>query len=293
MISSVDILEWPTGRLDLSEGTQVMGILNVTPDSFSDGGQYARIDQAVAHGLDMVTQGATVIDVGPESSRPGSQPVPRVEQIRRSVPVIEALAARTEAVISIDTPDVAVAAAALDAGANLLNDITAGAHEAMLTLAAERQVPIVLMHMQGAPKTMQQEPVYGDVVTEVRDFLLARARRAEALGVPSERIILDPGIGFGKTLDHNLALLRHLEVLMEPGYPVLLGTSRKRMLGELTGRAIPSERVYGTVATTAWAVQQGVSLVRVHDVAATVDVVKVTQAICKKEKDGCVSSYKI
>ena len=279
MANPRDILQWPTGRLDLSNGTQVMGILNVTPDSFSDGGQYDQVDRAVAHGLDMVAQGAALLDIGPESSRPGSEPVSSVEQIQRAIPVIEALVQQVDVPISIDTSDVAVARAALDAGANILNDITAGANEAMLSLAAKREVPIVLMHMQGAPKTMQQDPVYGDVVVEVRDFLLDRAHQAEALGVLSRHIILDPGIGFGKTLEHNLVLLKHIDVLIETGYPVLVGTSRKRMLHELTGREDPIERNYGTAATVAWCVQAGVSIVRVHDVAPMVDVAKVARAI--------------
>ncbi len=279
MASTRDNLQWPTGCLDLSNGTQVMGILNVTPDSFSDGGQYDQVERAVAHGLDMVAQGAALLDIGPESSRPGSEPVSSVEQIQRAIPVIEALVQQVEVPISIDTPDVAVARAALDAGASILNDITAGANEAMLSLAAKREVPIVLMHMQGAPKTMQQDPVYGDVVVEVRDFLLDRARQAEALGVLSRHVILDPGIGFGKTLEHNLVLLKHIDVLIETGYPVLVGTSRKRMLHELTGREDPIERNYGTAATVAWCVQAGVSIVRVHDVAPMVDVAKVARAI--------------
>lgn len=273
------VLQWPRGRLDFSGGCLVMGILNVTPDSFSDGGQFLDPKTAVEHGLQMVAQDAAMIDVGGESTRPGSKPVPPAEQIRRIVPVIGALAERIDIPISIDTTDVEVAWAALRAGASILNDITALGDDRMAELAAQQQVPVILMHMQGTPATMQTEPHYDDVVQEVRDFLVARAEKAIRLGIPRERIFLDPGIGFGKTLEHNLALLRSLDRLVATGHRVLVGPSRKGFIGKLTGRDKPAERLSGTAAAVAWCVWAGASIVRVHDVAEMVDVAKVTRAI--------------
>jgi dihydropteroate synthase len=242
------ILEWPGGRLDFSSGCLVMGILNVTPDSFSDGGQFFDHGRAVEHGLEMAAAGAAILDLGGESTRPGSAPVPAVEQLRRVVPVIEALAAKTAVPISIDTHDVEVARAALETGASIVNDIMALADERMAELAAGRQVPVVLMHLQGTPATMQKEPRYEDVVTEVRDFLVARAACAESFGIPRERIFIDPGLGFGKDLHHNLLLLKNLDQLVATGYRVLVGPSRKSFLGTLTGRENPAERIFGTAA---------------------------------------------
>jgi dihydropteroate synthase len=273
------VLEWPTGRLDFSSGCLIMGVMNVTPDSFSDGGQFFDFDRAVERALEMAAEGAAMIDIGGESTRPGSAPVPAAEQIRRVVPVIEALAAKVRIPISIDTHDPDVALAALDAGASILNDITALADERLAELAARRQVPVVLMHMQGTPATMQIEPHYDDVVTEVRDFLVARGAAAQESGIPPERIFIDPGIGFGKSLHHNLLLLKHLGALVATGYRVLVGPSRKRFLGTLTGRENPAERVFGTAATVALCAAGGVSVVRVHDVGPMLDVLKVTQAI--------------
>jgi len=211
------VLEWPKGRLDFSGGCLVMGILNTTPDSFSDGGQFLDPGAAVEHGLKMADEGAAIIAVGGDSTRPGSGAVPPVEQIRRVVPVIGALAERVDVPISIDTTNPDVARTALDAGASILNDITALADERMAQLAVQQQVPVILMHMLGTPATMQAEPRYDDVVTEVRDFLLARCEQARSLGVPKERLFIDPGIGFGKTLEHNLQLLRDLETLVTTG----------------------------------------------------------------------------
>lgn len=273
------VLEWPRGRLDFSSGCLVMGILNVTPDSFSDGGLFFDAQRAVAHGLEMAAQGAALIDVGGESTRPGSQPVPPAEQIRRVIPIIEALAGRIGIPISIDTHHVEVARAALTAGASLLNDITALSDPQMAELAARQQVPVILMHMQGTPATMQVEPRYEDVVTEVRDFLLARCARARSFDIAKERLFIDPGIGFGKTLQHNLLLLRRLEMLVATGYRVLVGPSRKAFLGQLTGKAKPADRLFGTAAVVALCAAAGVSIVRVHDVAQMADVVKVTNAI--------------
>jgi dihydropteroate synthase len=277
------VLQWSKGRLDFSGGCLVMGILNTTPDSFSDGGQFLDPGAAVEHGLKMADEGAAIIDVGGESTRPGSGSVPPAEQIRRVVPVIGALAERVDVPISIDTANPEVARAALDAGASILNDITALADERMAQLAVQQQVPVILMHMLGTPATMQAEPRYDDVVAQVRDFLLARCEQSRRLGMPQERILIDPGIGFGKTLEHNLQLLRNLEALVATGYRVLVGPSRKGFLGKLTGRDKPAERVFGTAAAVAHCVQAGVSIVRVHDVPEMLDVVKVTQELMKDD----------
>jgi len=256
-----------------------MGVLNVTPDSFSDGGQFMEVERAVVHGVRMVEEGAGIVDVGGESTRPGSEPVPAAEQIRRVVPVIEQLRGRVKVPISIDSYNVEVVRAALGAGAGMVNDITALGDTAVGEVAAEYEVPVVLMHMQGMPATMQIEPKYEDVVGEVLEFLVRRARRAEDLGIPRERIFIDPGIGFGKTVEHNLRLLKEIGRFVATGYRVLVGTSRKSFIGAVTGKDEPKERVYGTAATVAWCVEQGVSVVRVHDVGAMVDVVKMVWAI--------------
>ena len=259
-----------------------MGILNVTPDSFSDGGQFLDADRAVEHGLEMAAQGAAILDVGGESTRPGSQPVPPAEQIRRVVPVIGALAERIDIPISIDTHDVEVARAALMAGASILNDITALSDKRMAELAAQQQVPVVLMHMQGTPATMQVEPHYDDVVTEVRDFLLARCDEARSFGIPRERLFIDPGIGFGKTLQHNLLLLRHLgraggHRLSRPGRPEPQGAS------SASSRARRSPPTGSSARRPRWPSVRaaGVSIVRVHDVGEMLDVVKVANAIMR------------
>jgi dihydropteroate synthase len=273
------VLQWPRGRLDFCGGCLVMGILNVTPDSFSDGGQFLDPEAAIEHGVRMAAEGAALIDVGGESTRPGSKPVSPAEQIRRTVPVIGALAERIDIPISIDTTDFDVARAALLAGASIINDITALSDARMAEVAVQQQVPVVLMHMQGAPDTMQTEPQYNDVVAEVRDFLVARAEKAVRLGIPKERVFIDPGIGFGKTLEHNLLLLRNLDKLVATGYRVLVGPSRKGSIGKITGRDKPADRVFGTAAAVAHCVMAGVSIVRVHDAPEMVDVVKVTRAI--------------
>jgi len=274
-----DIVEWPLGRLDFSDGPVVMGVLNVTPDSFSDGGRYVDPQAAVAHGLEMAAQGAAIIDVGPESSRPGSTRVDADEQIRRAAPVIEQLARQMDVPISIDTYHPTVAAAALDAGAAMINDITALSDLQMARLAAERGAAVVLMHMQGTPETMQREPHYDDVVREVRDFLLARAGRARQAGIPGERIFIDPGIGFGKTTEHNLTLLKRIDRFVECAYRVLVGTSRKRFIGEITGRSDPTDRLAGTLATVAHCAAAGVAIVRAHDVGPVADVLRMMRVI--------------
>jgi len=284
------IVEWPSGKLDFSVrpgspqagGCLVMGVLNVTPDSFSDTGLYFDADRAIKHGLKMAADGAAIIDVGAESTRPGSQAVPAKEQIKRAIPVIEALVRKTDVPVSIDTYDYEVAKAAVEAGAAMINDITALGDERMGTLAAKYGVPVVLMHIQGTPATMQNEPKYDDVVGEVRAFLLDRAKKAEKAGIPKERIFIDPGFGFGKTAEHNLLLLKNIGRFVDSGYRVLVGTSRKAFIGRITGKENPAERIFGTAATVALCAAAGVSIVRVHDVAEMSDVVKMVNAVSQR-----------
>jgi dihydropteroate synthase len=260
-----------------------MGVLNVTPDSFSDGGRFASVDAAVAHARQMVEQGADLIDVGGESTRPGSTPVPADEQIRRIGPVIRQIAPLPVA-ISIDTTKASVARAALDAGATLINDISAGLDDAdMLPLVARRQVPVVLMHMQGAPANMQNDPSYGDVVREVVEFLRKRIGAAGAVDVAQDRILVDPGIGFGKSLTHNLQLLNRQAELAALGRPVVIGTSRKGFIGTITGESDPARRLFGTAASVAWSIAQGAAIVRVHDVRSMRQVVEMIRAIQRVE----------
>lgn len=265
--------------LDFSAGPLIMGILNVTPDSFSDGGQFFDTEKAVTRALQMAADGAAIIDIGPESTRPGSEPVSTDQQIKRAVPVIEQLSKNTDAVISIDTRNYEVAKAALNAGAGLINDITALADERTAKLAAEYQTPVILMHMQGEPQTMQAKPKYADVVGEVLKFLLERAKRAEQFGIAKEKIFIDPGIGFGKTLEHNLFLLKNIDKFVATPYRVLVGTSRKSFIAKITGKEEPSKRIFGTAATVALCAAAGVSILRVHDVAEMIDVIKVANAI--------------
>ncbi|MBN2164565.1 MAG: dihydropteroate synthase [Pontiellaceae bacterium] len=267
--------DWPCRNrtLRLGERTLVMGILNVTPDSFSDGGEYIDPDKAVTHALEMIRQGADIIDIGGESTRPGAAPVSADNEIRRTAPVIEAIRRKTELPISIDTMKATVAEAALSAGADIINDVSGfEADPAMAGVAAESGAGVVLMHMKGTPRTMQENPVYADVVQEVVDYLAARAGAVEQAGVARERIVLDPGIGFGKTLEHNLALLRHLPELLAAGYPVLVGASRKRFIGQITGRENPEDRRAGSLGVAAWSVGAGAHILRVHDVIDTCDV---------------------
>ena len=267
--------------LDL-ERPLIMGILNVTPDSFSDGGEFMSPRQALTHAMSMAEQGADIIDVGGESTRPGAQPVDAVAQKKRVIPVIQALRAQLPARvrISIDTTSSAVASAALVAGADIINDVSAGRGDpAMLQLAADHGVPIVLMHMQGTPLTMQHNPSYQDVVDEVARFLVDRADAARQLGVHKEAIILDPGIGFGKTRQHNLTLLAHLSRLAGLGYPLLLGTSRKRFMGELSRVQEPRKLMPATCGTTALGVMAGVAVFRVHDVMENRQAADVAWAI--------------
>lgn len=258
----------------------IMGILNVTPDSFSDGGKYADRQSAVQQVQRMLSEGVDIIDIGGESTRPNSDPVPALEQIARVVPVIEAIRQESEVFISIDTTSSEVAQAALDAGANLINDVSAGLNDpAILTLAATRNVPIILMHSKGTPKTMQDNPHYDNVVQEVIDALQQRIAAALAAGIQRDNIILDVGIGFGKRKQDNLDLLAQLAAFVALGFPVLLGTSRKRFMGSICDVSEPAELVTATAVTTALGVMDGVSLFRVHDVRENRQAVDIAWAI--------------
>jgi dihydropteroate synthase len=263
--------------LDLSHPI-VMGILNVTPDSFSDGGQFIDVSKAVEHALFMIEQGAGMIDVGGESTRPGAADVSEEEEIRRVVPVIEALVARTSIPISIDTSKAAVMSAAVASGASLINDVRALQEPGALEAAARTDAAVCLMHMQGQPRTMQHEPRYDDVVGEVTAFLEQRVEACLAAGIGRDRLVLDPGIGFGKRLEHNFALLAHLPELGRSGLPLLVGVSRKSMFQALLGRPV-EQRLAGGLAVATAAVLAGAAILRVHDVAETVDAVKVAQAL--------------
>ncbi|MBN8716721.1 MAG: dihydropteroate synthase [Stenotrophomonas sp.] len=275
------------GRLLTLDRPRVMGIVNVTPDSFSDGGAHADPEAAIAHGLRLVEEGADILDVGGESTRPGAAPVPVEEELRRVLPVIAGLAARVDVPISIDTRHAEVMRAAVAAGAGMINDVQALRGEGALEAAAELGVPVVLMHMQGQPGTMQDAPHYDDVVGEVHRFLAERIFACEMAGIERRRIVVDPGFGFGKTTVHNLQLLAQLRRFTELGVPVLAGLSRKRSIGELTGREEPRARMAGSVAAHLIAAQNGAMLVRVHDVAATVDALKVWQAVAAVPAPRC------
>ncbi|MBS3968162.1 MAG: dihydropteroate synthase [Truepera sp.] len=266
----------PDGYRIAWRGVALMGVVNITPDSFSDGGRYLAATAAVAQARALTAQGALIIDLGAESSRPGAEPVSAEEELARLLPVLAGLR-DLAALISVDTAKPAVAEAALAAGAHLINDIGGLRKQAMLEVCARYRVPVVVMHMQGEPLTMQQAPHYHDVVAEVTAFLAAAAERALKAGVPS--VILDPGIGFGKTLAHNLALLRGLNRLVALGHPVLVGVSRKRLIGELTGVAEPSGRDLGSIAAGLYAAAQGAGLLRVHKVAEHTQALKVWQAL--------------
>jgi dihydropteroate synthase len=255
----------------------VMGVLNVTPDSFSDGGLHADARAAVAHGLRMVEEGAAIVDVGGESTRPGAAPVDTAEELKRVIPVIEALA-RHGVLLSVDTSKPEVMRAAIAAGAAMINDVRALRAPGALEAAAESGAAICVMHMQGEPRDMQADPSYADVVGEVRDFLAARVEACIAAGIAAERLCIDPGIGFGKRPEHNLELLRRLDELTRGDLPVLVGVSRKSIVGHLTGRAT-GDRLAGSVALAALAAERGAAIVRAHDVAATVDAVRVGAAL--------------
>lgn len=266
----------------------IMGILNVTPDSFSDGGAYPSTHDALTRARDMIREGAAIIDIGGESTRPGAQRIDAGEQKNRILDVVEQVAssAPKEVLVSVDTTLSEVARCALDAGAGMINDVSAGRDDdGMLALAAERQVPICLMHMQGTPENMQSDPYYEDVVEEVRTFLGERAETARKAGVSAENIIVDPGIGFGKTTGHNLQLLAHLAHIVDLGYPVLLGTSRKRFMGAVASAADPLMRIPATTVTTGWGRCAGVRLFRVHDVWQNRQALDLTEKILEAEDD--------
>lgn len=259
---------------------QIMGILNVTPDSFSDGGQHADDVAACAAGLEMLQQGASILDIGGESTRPGAICVEEVEEIARTAPVIAALREKTSAPISIDTRKAAVALEALEAGADLVNDVSGFTYDtALAPLAAQAGVPVCLMHTQGSPEHMQDDPQYDNVLLDVYDFLSEQIDRLEAVGVLRDQIVVDPGIGFGKTLAHNLQLLKNISLFHGLGCPILLGASRKRFIGEIGGEAQASARMPGSVAVGLAALGQGVQILRVHDVAATAQAVRLWQAV--------------
>ena len=276
------VLRCGVRTLDLSR-PRVMGILNVTPDSFSDGGRYAGLARALDHARTMLADGADVVDVGGESTRPGAAPVDEATELARVVPVIEALA-REGALVSVDTTKPGVMRAAIGAGAAIVNDVGALRAPGAIEAVAGSGVAVCLMHMRGTPATMQSAPEYADVVAEVRGFLLARARACEAAGIARDRIVVDPGFGFGKTLAHNLDLLARLDAIVASGYPVLAGLSRKSMLGAITGRP-EGERMAASVAAALSAVQRGAAIVRVHDVRETVDALAVWRATVGRERN--------
>jgi dihydropteroate synthase len=268
--------------VELGKRTFVMGILNATPDSFSDGGLYLQSEQAIAHGLRLAEDGADIIDVGGESTRPGAKPVSVEEEIHRVIPVIEGIRRESEIVISIDTYKAPVAEAALAAGANMINDISAlRFDEAMVDLLAEHDVPVVLMHMQGEPQTMQENPQYNDVILDIITFLRERITAAVAAGV--SQIIVDPGIGFGKTVEHNLEILRRLDELKSLGRPILIGPSRKSFIGRLSSAPLGG-RLPGTIASVVLGIAKGADIVRVHDILEVKRAVQVADAIIRGDR---------
>jgi dihydropteroate synthase len=283
-VSVITPLLWRCASAVLPCGvrTLVMGIVNVTPDSFSDGGELLDPGVAVNRGLEMVADGADILDVGGESTRPGSEEVSTADELARVVPVIERLASETDTPISVDTRKAEVAAAALESGAVIVNDVTAGVDPAMFGVVRDARAGLVLMHMQGEPKTMQLHPEYRDVVGEVHEYLRERVEAAIASGIERDRLCIDPGIGFGKTLRHNLILLRDARTLLDLGLPVLVGPSRKRFIGSLLATDA-DDRLEGTAGAVAWLVAQGVHVVRVHDVKEMARVVRVVDAIARGE----------
>ncbi len=267
--------------LDLSR-PQVMGILNVTPDSFSDGGRYNRIDAALRHAEQMLEAGATIIDVGGESTRPGAPPVSAEEELQRVAPVVEQLVCRLDALVSVDTSSPALMREAALLGAGMINDVRSLSRDGALQAAAQGNLAVCLMHMQGEPQTMQDSPQYDDVTTAVRTFLADRVAACEAAGIARERLLIDPGFGFAKTLAHNLSLFRHMQALHDLHLPLLVGVSRKSMIGKVLGREV-DQRLAGSLALAALAVQQGAHILRVHDVAETVDVLRILEAVAEAD----------
>ncbi|MDD2159010.1 MULTISPECIES: dihydropteroate synthase [Pseudomonas] len=277
VVSTFNRLPCGSRFLDLSS-PQVMGILNVTPDSFSDGGRFAQCDAALRHAEAMWRAGATLIDVGGESTRPGARAVSPVEELERVAPIVEAIARELDVIISVDTSTPAVIRETARLGAGLINDVRSLQCDGALDAAADSGLPVCLMHMRGEPTTMQHNPQYPDVVAEVREFLLERLAACAAVGITAERIVLDPGFGFAKSLEHNLSLFKHLQVLHELGRPLLVGVSRKSMIGKVLGYEV-GERLYGSLALAALALSKGAHILRVHDVAETVDVVRMIAAV--------------
>ena len=271
-------MSWQIRGRAAIDGPLLMGIVNVTPDSFSDGGRFFSSEQAIEHGRRLVADGADIVDVGGESTRPGAEAVSEEEESRRVLPVIEALAS-DGAIVSIDTSKPTVARAAIEVGASIVNDVSASPE--MVEIAGETGAGLVIMHMQGTPRSMQIDPTYVDVVREVRDFLVQRAAFAVDRGVDKRQIVIDPGIGFGKTLEHNLDILTHIDVFVATDYPVLIGASRKSFLGLLTGETMPERRDLATAATTALAVAAGVFAVRVHNVAVSRPAMQVASAMVR------------
>ena len=270
--------------LDLGSRTHVMGILNVTPDSFSDGGQFAVTDRALAHARDMAAAGADIIDIGGESTRPGAEPLIEDEELRRIVPVIEGLAAEGLGPLSVDTYKSSVAARALRAGASIVNDISGLRFSPdMGSVIADHGAAVVIMHIQGTPRDMQADPVYSDVVAEVMQYLEEGIEIAMRAGIPRDRILIDPGIGFGKTVEHNLTILGRLNELQALGCPIVLGTSRKRFIGAVLNIAEPKDRRWGTAATVALGIARGAQVVRVHDVTEMTQVARMTDAIVQRQ----------
>jgi len=272
-----------SGKILSLDIARVMGIVNVTPDSFSDGGQHGTTESAIAHALRLVEEGADLLDIGGESTRPGAVEISEEEELKRVIPVIEALARQINIPIAIDTSKPNVMRASIKAGAGIINDVHALRRDGALDVAAELKVPVILMHMQGLPDSMQSAPHYNDAVTEVHSFLTQRIFACEMAGIPRKNIVIDPGFGFGKSLEHNLALLAQISRFVELGVPVLAGLSRKSMIGALTGRDVDA-RVYGSVAAALIAAQNGAKMIRVHDVAATVDALKVWNAVAGQSK---------
>ncbi|MEE9368157.1 MAG: dihydropteroate synthase [Pontiella sp.] len=266
--------------LKLGERTLVMGILNVTPDSFSDGGEFSDPGKAVERALEMVAQGADIIDIGGESTRPGANPISISAEIDRTIPIISNIRAHSDVPISIDTTKSEVALRAMEAGADIINDVSAFETDpAMAAIAAQTNAGVVLMHMKGSPKTMQDNPDYDCVTDEIRHYLRSRMEFAIERGVHRNRIVLDPGIGFGKTVEHNLALLRRLTELEKCDTPILIGASRKSFIGRILGKEAPSERLAGSLAIAAWAVAQGTHILRVHDVIDTCDICRLMDTL--------------
>ena len=262
--------------------TYIMGILNVTPDSFSDGGEFDRFDTAINQSLEMIQQGADIIDIGGQSTRPGAKQITLTEELNRVIPIVESLRKQSDIVISVDTTRSEVAQSAIDAGADIINDISGGSFDSeMLPVVAQLQVPIILMHIKGNPETMQSLTDYDDIVLEIQTFLQTQVDRALELGVGKEHLLLDIGVGFAKNFEQNITILRNIGEFKKMGYPLLIGTSRKSFIGQILDKKEPSDRIWGTAGSCSYAITQGADILRVHDVAIMSDVAKVTDALSR------------